>query len=659
MKIIRLLLVSVVGLWSSVATADFDASVAAFQKKDFQQAFAACYDDAKRGELRCQSQIAFLYENGNGLKQDYSEALKWHRLAAEQGNIYSQSELGRMYLNGIGTEKNESEALKWFKLAAEKGYVSAQNGAGLIYVLRKDYSEALKSFRLAANQGDPVAQSNLGDLYFQGWGVEKDLVEAIKWYQLSANQGNPVGQNSLGNAYFGGDGVEKNYEEAVKWYQLAAAQGNVFAESNLGAAYASGLGVLKDYPQAAKWHRLAADERNIVSQNALAVLYRNGWGVEKSSIEELKWRLRAANGNNGLSQLVLAFAYRDGDEVTKDDVEALKWAAIANRFGAGLTEEQKESAKNLQRSLEAKLSPNDVLRARRFADGWTATSSSQDQRLASNNPSSTGSTKSLEVAPKQASTAAESADGNTAKTQGQTAGIKAFALVIGNSAYRGATLTNPRNDAQAIAKQLASFGITVDLVIDATRKKFVEALTKFADRAAGADVILLYYAGHGVQYNGVNYLVPVDVDLTADASASAFTLDAISLSQLLEQYLPAKTRIVFLDACRDNPMSRSLARTRGAGTRGLAPVSVASGTLISFATKDGSVAMDGSGRNSPFAEALLAHLGDPADISIILRRVRSQVLNATGNKQEPWEYGSLVGDELVLSTMLKNRQLRK
>jgi len=197
---------------------------------------------------------------------------------------------------------------------------------------------------------------------------------------------------------------------------------------------------------------------------------------------------------------------------------------------------------------------------------------------------------------------------------------------------------------------LESLGVKVDLVIDANRKKFVDALSKFADKSVGADLTILYYAGHGVQYNGINYLIPVDTDL--NTTASTFTLEAIPLNLILDQYLPANTRIVMLDACRDNPLSRSLARTRGIST-GLAPISVASGTLISYATKDGSVAIDGIGVHSPYTAALLAHLSDPVDINIVLRRVRSRVLDATNKKQEPWEYGSLIGDELVLATMVK------
>jgi uncharacterized caspase-like protein len=119
----------------------------------------------------------------------------------------------------------------------------------------------------------------------------------------------------------------------------------------------------------------------------------------------------------------------------------------------------------------------------------------------------------------------------------------------------------------------------------------------------------------------------------------------------VEQYLPGKTKLVFLDACRDNPLMAS--GVRGV-TKGLAPISVSEGTLISYATKDGQTAEDGIGhKNSPFTAALLEHLGDPEDIAVVLRAVRAKVLQRTGNRQQPWEYGSLTGGALVLSAIMR------
>jgi uncharacterized caspase-like protein len=220
---------------------------------------------------------------------------------------------------------------------------------------------------------------------------------------------------------------------------------------------------------------------------------------------------------------------------------------------------------------------------------------------------------------------------------------KRFALVIGNGAYAGsARLDNPLADSEAIAARLTRHGFQVYLERNLTRQQMVAAIQKFSMDASEADLSVLYFAGHGVQINGVNFLVPIDVG-TSDATRMGF--DAVPLNTLIESALPGKARLVFLDACRDNPWLKS--STRGL-SRGLAPISVASGTLISYATKDGSIAFDGSGKHSPFTQALLEHIDQPEDIGIVLRRVRERVMSLTNGQQQPWEYGSLTGGALIL-----------
>ena len=223
----------------------------------------------------------------------------------------------------------------------------------------------------------------------------------------------------------------------------------------------------------------------------------------------------------------------------------------------------------------------------------------------------------------------------------------AHALVIGNGAYPGSgRLDNPVNDAHAISQKLRSMGFAVTTVTDANRQKLVQSMAQFRRTAAAADLSLLFYAGHGVQIFGTNYILPTDVDQTDPAQA---TIQGVSLNSVVENFLPGKTKLVFLDACRDNALQRTNDRSV---SKGLAPISAAEGTLISYATKDGQTAADGVGsKNSPFTHALLEHLNDPQDIAVVLRKVRAKVMKATGGKQQPWEYGSLTGGELVLSAI--------
>lgn len=222
------------------------------------------------------------------------------------------------------------------------------------------------------------------------------------------------------------------------------------------------------------------------------------------------------------------------------------------------------------------------------------------------------------------------------------------ALAIGNSAYRNPpALPNPRHDAEAVGAELKRLGFDVDLAVDLDRNAMEQALRRFGDKLEGAQVALFYYAGHGLQFNGVNYLVPVDAKLVKERDLN---YEAVDLGKVLKE-MDAERRVnlVFLDACRDNPLSRTLARGLGAKRslvgRGLAPVDAAVGTLIAYATKDGDVAEDGAGEHSPYTQALLSQLGKPGlEIGLMLRRVREVVMRATGGKQQPWEYGSLMGE---------------
>jgi len=221
--------------------------------------------------------------------------------------------------------------------------------------------------------------------------------------------------------------------------------------------------------------------------------------------------------------------------------------------------------------------------------------------------------------------------------------MKLTALIIGNGGYKSGYLKNPKNDADEISKKLIKFNFDVTTVYDSSREKLIQALDSYSRKSRDSDVSIFFYAGHGVQVNGMNYLIPVDMDI---ASISQVTLRGIPLNNVIEEFMPSKTKLIFLDACRDNPMLAM--NTRGIN-RGLAPVNVPSGTLIAFSTKDGSVAQDGDDKNSPFTAALLKHLDAPDDISVVLRKVRTEVKRITGGSQEPWDYGSLEGGSLVLS----------
>ncbi len=230
----------------------------------------------------------------------------------------------------------------------------------------------------------------------------------------------------------------------------------------------------------------------------------------------------------------------------------------------------------------------------------------------------------------------------------QQGGGRRVALVIGNSAYKSvAALPNPSRDAGAVADVLRRAGFqTATLETDLTLDRFVNALRLFARQAESAEWALIYYAGHGIEMNGVNYLVPVDARLETDRDVN---FEAVPLDQVLSAVEGArKLRVVILDACRDNPFANKMKRTTASRSigRGLARVEPEGGTLVAYAAKGGEVALDGDGQNSPFVTAILKYLPMPGvEINKFFRLVRDDVLNSTNRKQEPFVYGSLPSDD--------------
>jgi uncharacterized caspase-like protein len=221
------------------------------------------------------------------------------------------------------------------------------------------------------------------------------------------------------------------------------------------------------------------------------------------------------------------------------------------------------------------------------------------------------------------------------------------ALVIGNSAYRhAAPLPNPRNDAADVAAELRKLNFKVIDGADLDKAAFDRKVAEFAGALRGASVGLFFYAGHGLQVGGQNYLVPVDAQADT-AAALDFQMVRLDLVQRTMER-EAQTNILFLDACRDNPLARNLARTMGTRStdvgRGLAAAESGVGTLISFSTQPGNVALDGDGRNSPYAGALVRQLSAAGDdLSAILIAVRNDVMTVTQRRQVPWEHSALTG----------------
>ena len=229
------------------------------------------------------------------------------------------------------------------------------------------------------------------------------------------------------------------------------------------------------------------------------------------------------------------------------------------------------------------------------------------------------------------------------------------ALVVGNSTYAHiGRLPNPDNDAADMSAALRRLGFEVTTEFDAARVELTEAPRAFTRRSAGADVSLVFYASHGIEMDGVNYLVPVDARLERDVDVR---FETVTVDDLLESTSGASLRLVILDACRNNPLARSMQRT--AATRTVSGGSFADmnedllgdETRVAYAAAAGTTAADGRGRNSPYTAGLLSHLETPLDVGLLFRRVRAQVLAATNGAQRPHEYHSLVDEHYLTRTL--------
>ncbi|TAN56321.1 MAG: caspase family protein, partial [Rhodospirillales bacterium] len=213
-----------------------------------------------------------------------------------------------------------------------------------------------------------------------------------------------------------------------------------------------------------------------------------------------------------------------------------------------------------------------------------------------------------------------------------------IALVIGNAKYKTAPLSNPVNDARGMASMLEKLGFEVILKENASQRDMNRATTLFGQKLAGGGVGLFYYAGHGMQVKGRNFLVPVDAQIASEASIRS---ESIDVDQVLDQLNGARVSVVILDACRNNPFERSFRGSSG----GLAQIDAPKGTFIAYATAPGKVASDGESGNGLYTRELLKTLDQPGlRVEDVFKRVRVQVAMATNDTQIPWETSSLTGD---------------
>jgi TPR repeat protein len=349
---------------------------------------------AEKGDPRAQSILAWKFENGEGVLQNYDEAIKWYIKAANQTGIYAQRaqfNLASDYFNGIGVAQDKVEAVKWYRKAAEQNFALAQVVMGYCYQFGRgvsmDEAEAVKWYRKAADQNDACAQNNLGLCYCTGQGVPQDYAEAVKWFRKAAEQDhadgqynlNADGQYNLGFSYEKGEGVPQDYIEAVKWYRKSAEQGNAAAEFSLGTMYVKGQGVPQDYNEALKWETKSANRGNARAQCILGLMFEKGQGVPQDYMKAVTWYRRASEQGDKNSQTLLGVMYQDGKGVTQDYIEAYKWYNLAAAQGASSVSEGRDS-------LALLMTPSQIAEGQRLAREFVPRKETPDSYSSSTTP---------------------------------------------------------------------------------------------------------------------------------------------------------------------------------------------------------------------------------------------------------------------------------
>jgi uncharacterized caspase-like protein len=226
-------------------------------------------------------------------------------------------------------------------------------------------------------------------------------------------------------------------------------------------------------------------------------------------------------------------------------------------------------------------------------------------------------------------TGAVGAERNLAVGKAGAPEVRRVALVIGNATYPGpAALCNPANDATDIAAKLKKLGFDATLKTNVNQKEMLRALTDFGDKVTAGSEALFFYAGHGMQVKGRNFLIPIDAEIRTESSVSS---EAVDVDRLLDKLSHARLSMVILDACRNNPFER---RFRGGG-QGLAQINAPTGTLIAYATAPGKVAADGDGRNGLYTSELLKAMDVPGiKVEDVFKRVRADISEATVQESE-------------------------
>ncbi|MBO7051556.1 MAG: SEL1-like repeat protein [Prevotella sp.] len=644
----------------------YNKGLASFNSKEYDKALKYFRKAANANYDEAQNALGYMYDYGTGVDKDDRQAVYWYRKSAEQGNARAQSILGSMYDNGTGVEKEEKLAVYWYHKAAEQGDVVAQNNLGVMYEMghgvEQDYEQAVYWYQKAAGQGNAVAQCNIGRMYDWGRGVEQDYMQAAYWFIKSAVQENAEAQCDIGGMYYDGRGGKQDYSQALYWYRKAAEQGHSKAQCNLGCMYDRGDGVEKNDTLAVYWYHKAAEQGDTKAQCNLGFMYDTGMGVEKNDTLAVYWYKKSAEQGYAQAQDNLGVMYDTGRGVKKNDNLAAYWYnkaadqgfakaqyGLGNMFLKGRGVKQDYSKAFYWTSKAANqgfaLAQNNlaylyynglgVTKDEKQADYWLKKSEEKDEMASSSCKSQSDNTAQII----SLSTESSAISSNNPLSSISLYIEKRIALIIGNSDY-DVRLPNAEKDASALVKVLSTLNFDVVPCMNKELRDMKETIADFCEKAKGYDIALIYYSGHAVQDDGVNYLIPARPKSVLNSAEMEDKYVLLSWMIRSLQKSNVGKNIVILDACRDRPSF--VCPTRGA-QGGLASVSEPIGFLIAYATQAGMTASDGTGNNnSPYATALLEELKKPKQtVDQIFINVRERVMELTDDVQKPFYKNNL------------------
>ena len=504
--------------------------------------------------------------------------------------------------------KDYKNAKTYFKMAADEGDGQSMKALADMYKEGqggKDYKLAAAYYQKAAEKGISNAYYGKGLVYYYGgYNLQKDAKIAASCFLKSANLGEVGGQRWIGYLYKIGDGVQKDKQKAKMWYQKAAAQGDIFSTTEL-----QGMGV--------KVAKTTTNTKTNTNTNTTTTTTKTNTTTSSKPRATLTWISSPTTTTNRKYTLKAGIKSKSTIEnvVVKLNGQTDRGIKTVSVDGYDMV---------INRDFTLAQGTN-TIQVSVTNEGGTATF----ERSVTYTPVSDNSAKPA-----------------TNSTKKITINERRVAFVVGNSNYSDTNmqLANPMNDATDLAAKLANLGFVVVRSLNQTKQGLESAAQLFSEKAKKADVALFFYAGHGIQYQGDNYLVPIDAKLPSEEYVKYNCTNANLILDLMEK-AGCKMKIVILDACRNNPFARSW--HRGVGNNGgLGIMNAPKGTFIAFSTAPGDVALDGDTgqRNSPYTAALLQTLNKKGlSITDFFQEVLERVATSTNEKQTPWTSNSFRG----------------